>query len=542
MIMSCFALILVFSLTLVSAGLFNDFFGKMTWKVTVIIGSDGWTDWVSIDRPSGMGDYESRSSITGLCENPTEIECRVVDTKEDYSQTGQVVTCTLDTGLLCKNLDNSGVCLDYEVRFKCPIPEAKSDLVIKDIIFRYGADQVSNDNNIPGNSPFTASPVIQNIGNSDVDLRNAKISFKIGEINDQGTYVEETSYTTYDYCIKDLGLEDSDYILSPSEEIECGFGAGYPIEGLFYLPYELPIIENLKTYRVDSTIDYDEEISEINEENNNYLEEIYIEGPPTGPGCEDLEAVWPTGGTREPYSYETDLCTGYRCLNGNEIDPSCSNPNQCLETCEYRCVNIPKAKERCANLETPTECTEDNCDGVCLDIEDVCVECLVDSDCDNLDEGSCNTDNICSYPTPTPPPEDEDSLPNNCYDCTDESYNWCKNSNNGDFCTNSPADDCKGDNAEVISYKDDCVEDVPPSTEPAACEGCSLDNKCYPYNNRKSGNYCGLEGEFISQQEKETACENNFECQSNLCLEEECISGSFMKRILEWFRNLFGGN
>jgi len=72
------------------------------------------------------------------------------------------------------------------------------------------------------------------------------------------------------------------------------------------------------------------------------------------------------------------------------------------------------------------------------------------------------------------------------------------------------------------------------------CEGCILDDKCYPFNNRKSGEYCSIENVWEEQQEEGKSCENNFECESNLCIDEECISGGLFRKILNWFRNLFG--
>ncbi len=72
------------------------------------------------------------------------------------------------------------------------------------------------------------------------------------------------------------------------------------------------------------------------------------------------------------------------------------------------------------------------------------------------------------------------------------------------------------------------------------CYGCKLENKCYPFGYRKDGNYCSESNEFLEQQEKETTCENNFECDSNLCIDGECLSSSLWQKILGFFKRLFG--
>ncbi len=69
---------------------------------------------------------------------------------------------------------------------------------------------------------------------------------------------------------------------------------------------------------------------------------------------------------------------------------------------------------------------------------------------------------------------------------------------------------------------------------------CSLDSKCYPLGYRKSGNYCSEEGSFVLQLESDKSCENNFECDSNICVDSKCISGGLFSKIMDWFKNLFG--
>jgi len=71
------------------------------------------------------------------------------------------------------------------------------------------------------------------------------------------------------------------------------------------------------------------------------------------------------------------------------------------------------------------------------------------------------------------------------------------------------------------------------------CQGCQLDNNCYPFGYRKSGNYCSEDRRFVSQIET-GSCQNSFECSSNVCANGSCITQNFLQKILDFFKRLFG--
>ena len=71
------------------------------------------------------------------------------------------------------------------------------------------------------------------------------------------------------------------------------------------------------------------------------------------------------------------------------------------------------------------------------------------------------------------------------------------------------------------------------------CQGCELDKKCYSFGYRKSKKYCSDEGDFKLQLKTESTCENNFECDSNVCVDDKCVSGSLIWKIINWFKRLF---
>ncbi len=72
-----------------------------------------------------------------------------------------------------------------------------------------------------------------------------------------------------------------------------------------------------------------------------------------------------------------------------------------------------------------------------------------------------------------------------------------------------------------------------------SCEGCLIEDKCYPLGHRKDGNYCSDDLEFVIQKTESESCENNFECDSNVCVSGECIDSGFIQRVLNWFKRIF---
>jgi len=72
------------------------------------------------------------------------------------------------------------------------------------------------------------------------------------------------------------------------------------------------------------------------------------------------------------------------------------------------------------------------------------------------------------------------------------------------------------------------------------CDGCLVNGNCFSWGYRIEGNFCSINFGMISQKEEGSTCDNNFECRSNLCVNDKCISGSLFQRMMEWFQNLFG--
>ncbi|XP_027128683.1 mucin-2 [Larimichthys crocea] len=93
-----------------------------------------WSEWYNEDDPlKDHSDWETYENITNsgkeICKNPQEIDCRSASQPDiafdDYiSQTGQVATCNIDYGLICRKEDQilrPFKCFDYKIRVCCEI-------------------------------------------------------------------------------------------------------------------------------------------------------------------------------------------------------------------------------------------------------------------------------------------------------------------------------------------------------------------------------------------------------------------------------------
>ena len=115
------------------------------------------------------------------------------------------------------------------------------------------------------------------------------------------------------------------------------------------------------------------------------------------------------------------------------------------------------------------------------------------------------------------------------------------------ICIEKPNPVCDSDNLNLCIREGDCsgfggywydnscnVESEPPETPPD-CEGCVLNDKCYPFNHRKAELYCSIEiNNWETQKPLGELCDDNFECGSNHCVEEKCIEMDFFTKILNF--------
>ncbi len=78
------------------------------------------------------------------------------------------------------------------------------------------------------------------------------------------------------------------------------------------------------------------------------------------------------------------------------------------------------------------------------------------------------------------------------------------------------------------------------SSTMSCTSGCVSNGECLPIGYRQNGEYCAANGSFVPQLGSNAACENNFECGGNVCVNNQCVSQNIIQQILNWLAKLFG--
>ena len=124
----------------------------------------------------------------------------------------------------------------------------------------------------------------------------------------------------------------------------------------------------------------------------------------------------------------------------------------------------------------------------------------------------------------------------------DEGYMWTFN-NLLFFVKYSDDDDLL--DAYLDAYSSDLsspeAAEIEFSLKPLTCEGCVYDrNKCIPYGIRVDEYYCDIDGEFKLQKGvvggEWASCDNNYECESNVCSSGECIEVTTIMKQASTFK------
>lgn len=93
---------------------------------------------------------------------------------------------------------------------------------------------------------------------------------------------------------------------------------------------------------------------------------------------------------------------------------------------------------------------------------------------------------------------------------------------------------------EVIDEEGNVDKNFIDGIKEQVCMGCFEGKMCYPLSYRKEGAYCSEDMEFVDYKLSGVACENNFECDSNLCVNNECLSGSIWAKFMRFLEKIFG--
>jgi len=69
--------------------------------------------------------------------------------------------------------------------------------------------------------------------------------------------------------------------------------------------------------------------------------------------------------------------------------------------------------------------------------------------------------------------------------------------------------------------------------------GCNYDGTCLPFGVRTQDNYCDIDRNVKTQLGADEDCNNNYECSTNVCVNNQCISQNLIQKIFSWFGKLF---
>mgnify|MGYP001569946234 CR=1 FL=1 len=92
---------------------------------------------------------------------------------------------------------------------------------------------------------------------------------------------------------------------------------------------------------------------------------------------------------------------------------------------------------------------------------------------------------------------------------------------------------------EIIKPEETSQGTTTPIVEEVVCNGCVKDKNCYLIGYRTENQFCDNK-QFTNQKQADASCNNNFECSTNLCIDNECVSSGFWQAIMRFFKNLFG--
>jgi hypothetical protein len=108
--------------------------------------------------------------------------------------------------------------------------------------------------------------------------------------------------------------------------------------------------------------------------------------------------------------------------------------------------------------------------------------------------------------------------------------------------TNDAYEQCLIDAVDAAEIKpmlvEETVEEVVPQIK--ECNGCFMDDRCIPFGTRivdgRDPKYCApMTGLFEKQLGSDMKCQNGFECETNLCVEGQCVeSRGLFYRFLKW--------
>jgi hypothetical protein len=244
------------------------------------------------------------------------------------------------------------------------------------------------------------------------------------------------------------------------------------------------------------------------------------------------------------------------CIEGLEnklIEYFCSEdePSAFVYSCEFGCN-----EGKCTEITTSQDNSGSSSDELSEEELSSCSElggiiCSENQECSGvlIKEGiNLNLNEICCLGTCS---DKENYFGTNCNGCLFEgecySYGFVFNNyycspDGNRFLRKKSLGKLCSENFECMSgfcEQGKCVESIEVETKEECLFGCFYNERCYNVGSRVNGDYCSERLSFVSQVMDGKDCLDNYECISNICLENECISLNLFQKFVAWLKGSF---
>lgn len=73
------------------------------------------------------------------------------------------------------------------------------------------------------------------------------------------------------------------------------------------------------------------------------------------------------------------------------------------------------------------------------------------------------------------------------------------------------------------------------------CEGCLLNETCFPFYHRLNETYCDVENDWLNYTQEDESCFDDYQCKTNLCVGDVCRDRNLIWRFLNWLMDVVYG-
>ncbi|MBI2548857.1 hypothetical protein HYW21_05900 [Candidatus Woesearchaeota archaeon] len=224
-------------------------------------------------------------------------------------------------------------------------------------------------------------------------------------------------------------------------------------------------------------------------------------------------------------------CTGYEVCDNGACVQICGNgyceSDETCDSCAKDCANcqlfeVPSLEKEKKNdaamaLSIVNKSISSCGNGYC-EANEVCDFCIEDcGSCETCGDALCQLDEDCSSC-------EEDCGCNNGYECFERT---CITS----ACSEDK--DCDDQNACTV---DRCSGTPKTCSNQQEVPGCNLNGNCVALGTKVNDTYCSISYHMETMRQKNDLCTYNYECVSDVCSDNRCVSEGVLERLFTWFK------